>query len=55
MSRKYTLKLNELIDTGILDPLSILDEILAYASEDWVKQFCLQSYGGELGILFEDL
>jgi len=40
MTRKYTRKLLEWMDEGIMDPKSIVEMCLSYMSEDDVKDMC---------------
>ncbi len=53
MSRIYTNKLLELLEEGLLTHKLVLNELLSYLSEDEVKDFCLNSFGGE-GIFNEE-
>ena len=55
MSREYTNKLIDLIDEGILMNEGILKEFLCYLSENDIKEFCLNSFAGEISNLFKDV
>ena len=55
MSRIYTNKLIELCEEGILTKKQIFDELMSYLSEDEIKEFCLNSFGGEISELFEEV
>ena len=52
--RAYTNKLRELCDEGVLSYENIFNEFMCYLSEDEVKTFCLEGFGGELTELFND-
>jgi len=55
MPRKYTLKLIELCEEGLLNYEQIFKEFMCYLSEDQVKRFCLEGFAGEIADLFKDL
>ena len=46
--KKYTNKLSELLDGGLLDYKEVLQELLCYIGEDEVKDFIFNGFGGEL-------
>lgn len=39
-ARKYTNKLFEMLEQGIIDPIKVTEMCLAYMSEDEVKDMC---------------
>ena len=45
--REYTNKLLDLLEDGVLSYEQVLDELLHFLSEDDIKDFCLNSFGGE--------
>jgi hypothetical protein len=55
MTREYTNRLLDLLEEKTLDANAVISEILCYESEDWVKEFCLESFEGEIANFFEDL
>lgn len=55
MPRRYTNKLDELIDEGLLTRESVLSEMLCYFSEDQIKGFCIDGFAGELEEYFKEL
>jgi len=54
MSREYTNRLHDLIDED-LDAQSVLSEMLCFFSEDQIKDFCQNSFGGEIEHLFKEV
>ena len=46
MVRKYTRKIYDMMDDGILDPLGVAQSLLNWMSEDDVKEF-YERYGLE--------
>ena len=42
-TREYTIRLLELVDEGIVDRDSLIQDLLGWMSEDEVRQFALQS------------
>ena len=46
MSREYTNKLYDLMEEGILSHKSVILEMILFFSEDQIKDFCLDGFGG---------
>ena len=46
--RQYTNRLIELCEEGILSKDRVFDEFMSYLSEQEIKDFCLDGFGGEL-------
>lgn len=46
--RKYTIKLIELCEEGIITKEQVFNELMSYLSEEQIKEFCLEGFGGEL-------
>ena len=42
-TREYTIRLLELVDEGVIDRDSLIQDLLGWMSEDEVRQFALQS------------
>jgi hypothetical protein len=55
MVREYTNKLEELCEEGVLTKESIFDELMCYLSEDDIKEFCEDGFGGEIRDLFKEV
>lgn len=55
MTREYTRRLLDLLNDGTLTHEMVLNEILKYESEDWVREFCIEGFAGELQDLFEGM
>jgi len=55
MSRKYTNRLIELVEAGLISEKAIFNELMSYLSEDGVKEFCLEGFGGEIAGEFKNL
>jgi len=55
MVREYTNKLMELCEDGLLSYEQIFKEFMCYLSEDEIKEFCLEGFGGEIRDLFKNL
>jgi len=53
MVRKYTNRLLELIEEGILTYEMVLSEMLCFLSEDTIKEFCLEAWASENTYLFK--
>ena len=45
---KYTIKLYELLDGGLLDYKAIVEEMICYLGDDELKEFMLTGFGGTL-------
>jgi len=54
MVRDYTNKLRNKLVNGELDGEFVLNEILQFFSEDQIKDFCLNGFGGEYSDIFEE-
>jgi hypothetical protein len=55
MSRKYTNRLIELCEDGILTKEKIFDEMMSYFSEAEIAEFCKNAFAREISALFVDL
>lgn len=52
--REYTNKLIGYCEEGILSKDKVFDEFMCYLSEDEIKEFCEEGFGGELRDLFNE-
>jgi len=57
MVRKYTNRLLELLEEEVLTWKGVVQEMCCFLSEDKIKEFCLEGFGGELRVdgLFKEL